>query len=116
MANVVGFALDIAINVAVLATVFGGEPTGPVVKIGSGSIALPGLDPPPPTIPNNEQPGGPMPLISLYDVHGQNFATDTAFGDTMVNSDNKKVNFQGGLDSSNLATTPEYSMYTTLPY
>jgi hypothetical protein len=111
MANVIGFAIDLAINVVVLATVFGEQSSGPVAKIGTGSIALPGSVPPPPTIPNKEQPGGPMPGIDLYDVHGQNFATDKAFGEDMVNSDNKIVNFQGGLDNSNVDSTPEYSRH-----
>lgn len=52
-----------------------------------------------------------MPDIDLYDVHGQNFAADTAFGEDMVNSDNKQINFQGGLDNSNLGSTPEYSRH-----
>ena len=111
MANVIGFAIDLVVNVVVLATVFGEQSPGPVAKIGTGSIALPGSVPPPPPIPNNEQPAGPMPGIDLYDVHGQNFATDTAFGEDLVNSDNKQVNFQGGLDNSNLDSTPEYSTH-----
>ena len=111
MANVIGFAVDLVVNVVVLASVFGEQSPGPIAKIGTGSIALPGSDPPPPTISNNEQPAGPMPDIDLYDVHGQNFATDTAFGEELVNSDNKQVNFQGGLDNSNLDSTPEYSTY-----
>ena len=111
MANVIGFAIDLAVNVAVLATAFGGQSSGPIAKIGTGSIALPGLVPPPPTIPNNEQPAGPMPDSYLYDVHGQNFAADTAFGEYMVNSDNKQINYEGGFDSSNLDSTPEYSRH-----
>lgn len=112
MANVIGFSADALLNVAVLATVFGGKHSGPVVKIGTGSIALPGSQPPPPVIPNSETPAGPMPAVDLYDVHGQNFATDTNFGDHMASSDNEEVNFQGGLDNSNLNSGVEYSKYS----
>ena len=108
---VIGFAIDIVVNVAVLVTVFGGQSSGPVVRIRIGSIALPDSVPPPSTILNNEQSARPMPYIDLYDVHGQNFASDTAFGEDMVNSDNKQVNFQGGFDNSNLDSTPEYSRH-----
>ncbi|KAE8441690.1 hypothetical protein EG329_004563 [Mollisiaceae sp. DMI_Dod_QoI] len=109
MANVIGFSLDLAINIAVLAEAFAGPVSGPIAKIGSGSIALQfpnkTMVPAP---PDNEKPSGPMPGLSLYDVHGQNFATDTAFGEFMSLGDKKQVTFEGGLDSSNLDLSPEY--------
>jgi hypothetical protein len=107
MANVIGFGLEIALNVGILATAFVSEPKGPACMVGIGSAAL-GANAP--VIPNDEEPAGVTPHISLYDVHGQNFAIDNNFADHVESGENKALTFQGGLDNDNLETVPEYSM------
>jgi hypothetical protein len=113
MANIVGFGLDLAINIAVLDGAFGGQSSGPVAMVGTGSVAL-GSNPP--LVPDGETAAGPMPGLDLYDVHGMNFATDTAFGELMAVGDNKQINFQDGLDDSVEHTDPEYSGCNGSPF
>ncbi|OIW25645.1 hypothetical protein CONLIGDRAFT_647387 [Coniochaeta ligniaria NRRL 30616] len=105
MANVIGFGLDIAINIAVLAEAFAPRDAGPVAMVGVGSQAL-GQSV---SVPDKETPAGPMPHITLYDSHGRNFASDTAFSDGLVDGDNKQVHFQEGVDNDNLRSDPQYS-------
>jgi hypothetical protein len=107
MANVIGFGVEIALNVAIFAEAFASEPAGPACIVGIGSAALGGT----PVIPNDEDTAGVTPHISLYDVHGENFAIDNTNADHVESGENKAVKFQGGLDNDNLETIPEYSMY-----
>lgn len=109
MANIIGFGLDIAINVAVLAEAFGSTKTGPAVVIGIGSEAL-GQDASNFPLPDKETPAGPLPSIELYDVHGKNFAIDDSLSDIGA-GDNQRVTFSGGTDSDDLARNPEYSEF-----
>jgi hypothetical protein len=111
MASVIGFGLDLTINVAILTEDFAAQSFAPVVKIGAGSLALPGTVPSPSPIPNHEQPAGPAPVMDQYDLHGLNFATDTAFGQQIPNSNDILVNFQGGLANRNLGSAPDYSRH-----
>lgn len=112
MANVIGFGIDLAINVAVLAEAFAAKAAGPVAMVGVGSQAFSQSV----SVPDGETPAGPMPAISLYDSHGRNFATDTANEEALVEGDNKQVSFQGGLDNDNLDSDPQYRSVVTFPF
>lgn len=98
MANVIGFGLDIAINIVVLAEAFGGIANKPVAKIGAGGQGLQGA----PAFPDDATPGGVVPTIDLYDIRGAHVARNKATTDPSI-SDGAEVaiefqEFPGGGD------------------